>query len=173
MSLADMNICFKDYPTERLLISSIRSRLTPEENQLREAILDDIIKTGKPSPVSKLQMKGICNLERVVKGLVEKKIIVLDAVNENINFAYPVSALPTAHRVTLADGRSFFAMCAVDALGATYTFDQDVRIKSQCAQCGEVVFIEIINKQISCLQPKSLYVLHADLSLSDNWACSC
>ena len=35
----------------------------------------------------------------------------------NINFIYPVSALPTAHRVSLAGGREFWAMCAIDAIG--------------------------------------------------------
>lgn len=166
-------LSFKDYPSERLLISSISSRLNREETQVREAILADIIRQGKPCNAHQLQVDGIDDVPRVVNRLIAERIIVADDRAQNISFAYPVSALPTAHKVFLADGRSFHAMCALDAMGSTFTFKQNTSIKSQCAECGEAIFIEIIDKQITDLQPHSLHVLHADLSVSDNWAGGC
>lgn len=164
---------FKDYPTERLIIDSISSRLNPEEKQVRNAILADIIRQGKPCDVRQLIINGIDNLERIVDDLISERIVVADDETKNISYAYPVSAMPTNHKVALADGRSFNAMCALDAMGSAFTFKQDARITSQCAECGEAVFIEIKDKQITDLQPHTLHVLHADLLVSDNWAGSC
>jgi len=164
---------FKDYPTERLVINSISSRLDSAERQVREAILADIIRYGKPCDAQQLEINDIDNLDQIVNKLIADRIIVADEATNNISFAYPVSALPTAHKVEMVDGRSFHAMCALDAMGSAFTFKQDVRITSHCVECGDAVLIEIIDKKITDLQPHSLQLLHADLSVSDNWAGSC
>ncbi|MGL6201167.1 MAG: organomercurial lyase [Lachnospiraceae bacterium] len=39
---------------------------------------------------------------------------------------YPISAHQTIHQVILEDGRKLYAICAIDALGCTYTFGQDI-----------------------------------------------
>ena len=51
----------------------------------------------------------------------------------NINFIYPVSALPTAHRglVGLA-GRNSGPCVPLIAIGATFTFHEDTQIHSSC-----------------------------------------
>ncbi|MEQ8175971.1 MAG: MerB-like organometallic lyase SaoL [Syntrophomonadaceae bacterium] len=164
---------FKDYPAERLFLNSIRSRLTPAENRFRDAIMDGIINTGQPFNPRNLVLQGISNPGALLDRLIAKRVVVMDADGACVQFVYPVSALPTPHRVTLANGCSFFSMCAIDALGSTFTFNQDVKIKSQCSACGETVFVEIVDGRFATLIPDSMHILHADLSVSDNWASSC
>jgi hypothetical protein len=51
--------------------------------------------------------------------LIEADLIQTDR-DDRLTVAYPFSAQPTRHRVTLDGGRSFHAMCAIDALGIPY-----------------------------------------------------
>lgn len=166
---------FKHYPLERLLIESIDSRLSLEEKTVRKWLLDYTIRMEKPflsgDPVLQTAFPDI-NIHDILNKLAEKNAVVRDEAG-SINFLYPVSALPTNHQVTLADGRQFFSMCAVDSMGTAFTFQQDVSINSQCTQCGESIHVEIEAFKISQLAPESLRVLHVDLKNSDNWAGSC
>jgi hypothetical protein len=165
---------FKRYPTERLLIDSIASRLTEPERALRRILMDRIIDSGG----SINELKAVSNDGQgseppaLLDRLVEKRAIVLDGGGQ-IQFSYPVSALPTNHKVQLQDGRSFSAMCAVDALGAAFTFEQDTTVTSQCSECGEPVLVRIQSGQITELSPETLHVLHVDLNRVEDWAASC
>ena len=91
----------------------------------------------------------------------------------NVPFIYPVSALPTHHRVTLADGRTFSAMCAIDAMGATFTFGQDTVIHSKCSTCGEPVRLELRQGRIAQAAPADTHVLHMDLNQLTDWSAGC
>lgn len=57
--------------------------------------------------------------------------------------AYPFSVKPTRHRVTLRDGRSYHAMCAIDALGIPYMLDQPGEIQSQEPEGTELVRVAV------------------------------
>ncbi len=167
---------FKDYPAERLMIDSIRSRLDAGENALRDEIMNAIINSGGPVSVIDLQLNGEKpgqQRREQYAGLLAKKVIVLDGDEEHICFVYPVSALPTPHKVNLADGRSFYAMCAVDSLGAAFTFNQDTSVQSMCAECGAPVLAKVRDGKLQEVQPESLFVLHVDLSSANNWAGGC
>lgn len=50
--------------------------------------------------------------------LIEADLIQTDG--GRVTVAYPFSAQPTRHRVTMRDGRTYYAMCAFDALGIPY-----------------------------------------------------
>lgn len=166
---------FKNYPAERLIIDSISSKLSEPERYLRLFLMKQIIQSGAPVNVNSLNCyKELHHLDisAIIDNLISKKAIVQD-LEGNINFVYPVSALPTNHNVKLKDGRVFHAMCAVDAMGTAFTFKQDVKINSKCAYCGETVKIEIKDGKIVELHPASTHVLHVDLKNNDNWAGSC
>jgi hypothetical protein len=75
--------------------------------------------------------------------------------------------------VTLADGRSFRAMCAIDAMGAAFTFHQDITVESWCTKCSEPVTLAIRNGRLAEFTPLDLHVLHVDLNRTDNWSGSC
>ncbi len=165
---------FSSYPEERLRIESIASRLNEREIMVRDRLMTALITKGRPVGLSELAAEGLSfpDLSIITKKLEKKRAIVRDE-DENICFAYPVSALPTVHRVTLADGRVFHAMCAVDAMGAAFTFRQDVWIASSCSECRQSVAVEIRDRGLASFFPSELHVLHVDLNRNDNWAGNC
>lgn len=136
--------------------------------------MDFTLAHGAPFKISGEALEGVNqnDLRTLVASLVEKRAIVLDG-DHRVNFIYPVSALPTHHRVYLKDGRSFSAMCAIDAMGAAFTFKQDARIESKCSECGQKIFMAIKGESIASLYPETTHALHVDLNRSDNWAGSC
>ncbi|SFI01311.1 Alkylmercury lyase [Tindallia magadiensis] len=164
-----------DYPRQQLTLSSIHSKLLPEEQRLRMLIMNDIINHQKPvSFESLVSMKEMSPelLKKSWDGLIRKNAMVMNDQQE-ATFVYPVSALPTPHLVTLADKRQFSAMCGIDAIGAAFTFQQDTSISSQCSQCGEPISLEVNDKQLINVHPANAYVLHVDLNQIDDWAASC
>ena len=166
---------FRRYPSERLWIDSIRSRLSDTEQFVRMRIMDWIIAAGSPvGPISlwsPAELKGL-ETAAVVQNLISKHVIVANEKAE-IVFAYPVSAFPTNHKVRLSDGKVFFAMCAVDALGAAFTFNQDSTVDSVCSRCGKPVHAGVRSGKISESTSQDIHVLHADLKINDNWAVTC
>lgn len=175
MTVLTRDIKLKNYPADRLIIKSISSRLTGEERLLRLHLLDRIIEKGGPVSISSLIRSAVplqIKTDSLIHSMVGKRVIVAEEAG-NINFAYPVSALATNHRVTLNDGRGFYAMCAVDAMGAAFTFKQDVRVDSVCSQCSQKISVVIIDEKIVNLHPESTHVMHVDLNNADNWAGSC
>ncbi|MCE5336264.1 MAG: alkylmercury lyase family protein [Desulfobacteraceae bacterium] len=165
---------FRFYPAERLEIESIASRLTPEENSLRRWLMEYTLRTGCPFNLSRNtpEHSGNGNIRNLAGRLIEKRAVVLDQ-EDNVNFIYPVSSLPTNHAVRLADGRSFHAMCAIDALGATFTFEQDTSIQSICSECGQPILVRVKGGRIAELSSPGTHVLHVDLNKVGNWATSC
>lgn len=162
-----------DYPIERLLVDSIRSRLTVEENLARDFIMEFIINFQQPCPlplaVSQLRLqKPELEWDKIITSLLDKRMVVCseDLLAE---FVYPVSAEPTSHEVTLKDGRHFYAMCAVDALGSAFTFHQDTQIRSVCAECGQPISIVINNGLLTSMAPTDPYVLYTDHGSAENW----
>ena len=89
---------------------------------------------------------------------------------ETSHVVHFLSDLATRHRVSLRDGRSFSAMCAIDSMGSAFTFEQDIEIESECSECGERIFVRIERGKLAEVTPSSLRVLHVDLKRFDNWA---
>lgn len=142
---------------------------TKKERMSRLFIIEKMIEEKgvlKLSKIAEISREMILNLE-------EKGSIVLDEEKQNILFTYPVSGISTIHQITLEDGRSFSAMCAIDSLGSTGTFHQDVKISSQCSQSGEPIEIEIIDGKLYGENLEDIYTIHVDLNKMNNWAASC
>ena len=53
----------------------------------------------------------------------------------------------------MADGREFTAMCAIDAMGAAFTFHQDTEVHSVCAMCEEPVYVKIVDGKLKIGYP--------------------
>ena len=157
-----------------LRIDSISSRLTDQEKVFRQWLMNYTIDHGGPNNINDLPPVAIQSLEahKLVEQLVKKRAAVVDEQG-NINFIYPVSALPTQHKVYLQDGRELFAMCAIDAMGVAFTFEQDTKIESKCCECGEDIFLQIKEGKIVELFPESTHALHVDLEKFDDWAGNC
>lgn len=131
-------------------IKNVHEKFTERENELRLTIINETVNNGRAFDLEEDKMEVLGKLQMDVKEykeicekLLEEDGMVLDGTK--VNFIYPVSALPTNHRVTLADGRTFTAMCAIDAIGAAFTFHQDTEVSSVSAVSGEPVFVKIID----------------------------
>ena len=85
-----------------------------------------------------------------------------------IAYLYPVSCVETVHRVKLADGREFCAMCALDTLGCAATFGMPVEIHSVTKDTQESVHAQITPNGINTINPPDLLV-----SYYDSWAEGC
>jgi hypothetical protein len=166
---------FRDYAEDQLRNPSLDSRCSPEERRARFSLIDAIMSRGGPVALdAAAESLGATEgkARHLVDSLVRKRLIVVNDA-QCIEFAYPVSALPTAHRVTLADGRHFHAMCAIDALGTAFTFRQDVTVLSSCHRCGLPVSVSVHDGRLSGVDPAGLHAVHADLNATDNWAGGC
>ena len=91
----------------------------------------------------------------------EQHALVLNLATVEIRMANPFSAVPTAYRVR-ADGRSWYANCAWDALGICAALHVDGRIETSCPDCGETLNLEVRDQQpddesllFHCLVPAS------------------
>lgn len=164
-----------EYPRDRLAIESIHSRLCMKERILRTSLMEYVLEHKKPCKLEEIDQNiniAKTDLDEVMEGLLDKKAIVVDD-EKKVNFIYPVSAFPTQHRVTLKDGRCLYAMCAIDAMGVAFTFQQDITIESQCSECGEKISLEIASGKIVKVLPEDTHVLHVDLNRIENWSGSC
>ncbi len=148
------------------------------QQKIRISIMDMIIDKGSSITlqeateyISKKLKTEKQYMKNTLQYFIDKNIMVVDG--DSINFIYPVSALPTNHKVTLRDNRSFSAMCAIDAIGTSCTFNQDVRINSICSATGKEIEIVIKNEKIEYVNNPNLRVLHINLDKHSNWAASC
>lgn len=169
---------YRYYSNEQLEIVSIDSKLSKKEKAIRRYLMNYVIDNGQAFNLNNLS-KIAEDLEMTrelandtLDSLIKKNGIVADD-DGNINFIYPVSALPTNHRVRLEDGREFTAMCAIDAMGSAFTFKQDVDVISNCSNCGSVIKVSIKNGQLYSYEPSGLHILHVNLNKNANWSGSC
>jgi hypothetical protein len=156
---------------DELRIESIASRLDETERDFRKKLMDVIISRGAAVNINAeapVELRG-WSWREMIEALSEKKAAILGD-NGDVHFIYPVSALPTCHQVTLADGRRFSAMCAIDAIGSAFTFEQDVQVRSKCHTCNGPVEVEVRDGDIGRHEPEGIRILHVDLSKFDVWA---
>ena len=161
---------FRHHPAKRYEIDSIASRLTEAESAVRTLLMESTIERGEPVALRTLTREGVLQLdaEPLIERLIEKRAVVQDQEG-HLSFIFPVSALPTRHRVSLRDGRRFFAMCAVDAMGSAFAFEQDTLIESECSECGARIAVAIERGELARVEPAGLHVLHVDLEKVDDW----
>lgn len=150
---------------------------TKEDNILRKAIMNFVIDNKRPFHIEKdlglLEVDlNIESINKSLENLKENNGFVLNDNNEAI-FVYPVSALPTNHLVTLEDGRKFNAMCAIDAMGTAFTFNQNIEVKSKCSNTNREISVEIVDGEIKNYSPSDLHVLHVDLNKYTDWGKNC
>lgn len=159
---------------------NLHAKFTDAQNEIRIAIMNFIIDNKRQfnlesdgfSALENINLSSNEDYSDIVAVLKEKDGLVPNSLGD-VNFIYPVSALPTHHRVTLADGREFTAMCAIDALGAAFTFEQDSEVHSKCSMCGKQVYVKIRDGKVGECSPEGLHALSFDLSGLVNWATSC
>jgi hypothetical protein len=89
---------------------------------------------------------GVDEIRTTWHRLHEAHALVLDISTGEIRMAHPFSAVRTAFRVH-ADGRWWFANCAWDAFGVCAALDTDGRIETTCADCGDLLACEVLDRR--------------------------
>lgn len=153
------------------------SNLNNLQQHIRMIILNMIIDKGSSVSYDEIRQKCIregidISLTNLTINKFEKEQYLVSE-DEMVLFMYPISSKKTNHRVKLADGREFYAMCAIDSLGSSITFDQDIEINSKCMVTQKEINIKIKNNKISYVNNKDIYVLHVNIDNYSNWASSC
>jgi hypothetical protein len=74
--------------------------------------------------------------------------LVLEPDAQTIRMLNPFSAVETPHRVE-ADGRSWWANCAWDALGIPAALHVDGHVESACPDCGERLELEVRDGELA------------------------
>jgi hypothetical protein len=155
-----------NFEIEDLVIPNINALLSHQELQAKLVLMDKIIEKGCPVEPAKL-------LEDEMIHALDAKGVIVHGKDGAVSVVYPVSALPTPHKVKLKDGRLFYAICAVDSLGSAFTFEQDIVVTSSCSHCQRPVSVTIENGEISTSDPGGICVTHTDLAGEVNWAGTC
>jgi hypothetical protein len=126
-----------------------RGRIAPAERGLRtvhQAVLRSFVQTGGPPDPPLLEDAAApFNAAQVLAELAQGDFLYLDDAGR-ITAAYPFSALPTAHRVQIADGANVYAMCAIDALGIAPMVGSKVVILSADPSTGQAITVTVDGK---------------------------
>jgi Alkylmercury lyase len=83
---------------------------------------------GGPPERDELSRLGVD--DDALSELVERDLVQLGP-DGRIATAYPFSTAPTRHRVRTEDGRAYWAMCAIDALGMPYLLHDAAEIRAR------------------------------------------
>ena len=165
------------YSVEDFYVDSIYSRMNREEERLRRFFMDYIIDNKCSFKLNNinnylgaLDIKE-SNVGEIIKNLRDKNGIYVE--DNEVAFVYPVSSKSTNHRVYLEDGRELYAMCAIDSIGCSFTFNKDVYIKSSCSHCGEKITISVKAGEIVDHSPEDIHILHVNTNKFKDWGKSC
>jgi hypothetical protein len=81
--------------------------------------------------------------QAALAALATADLVHLDPAAGRVGVAYPFSGAPTAHRVTLVDGPTVYAMCALDALGIPLMAGRSGQINSIDPTSGQPITVEV------------------------------
>jgi len=123
-----------------------RGRVAPVQGGLRavhQAVLRSFAAAGTAPSIADLARHAApFDVSQVLGELADGDFVHLDHAGQ-ITAAYPFSALPTRHRVRIADGAPVFAMCAVDALGISAMTGLPIVIESSDPITGEPIAVTV------------------------------
>ena len=160
---------------EKKDVLNIHKLLSSNERKLRSILLNRILQSSGPVPISEIVSQtddaGV-DVSKTIASIKEKGLIALQD-DGSVTGLYPFSAVPTRHKVQMENGRAVFAMCAIDSLGISYELEQDSVISSSCSHCHLPITIESADGEISLIEPASSRAIHVALGDYKDWASTC
>ncbi len=98
---------------------TVKNPSDPTARAIYEYILRTFAQTGRPPSVETivqaLNLPDMATGEHYLRDIETGGGIYRDSVTGKILSAYPFSATPTPHRITLSGDQDVYAMCAIDA----------------------------------------------------------
>ena len=132
---------------------------TPPEDTVRAAVLRRLLR-GEPVDPASVAAEAHVSLPTVAQALASLSasgaIYLADGA---VAAAYPLSAVPTEHRVRL-DGATVYACCAIDALAVPAMANRAGTIASRCAYCGTDITVALREDRLISSEPESPVVFH-------------
>jgi ketosteroid isomerase-like protein len=134
-------------------------RLSPDERKLYAWILRQFAEESAPSAddVRDEALRLDLDPEQARRKLASEDLIHFDNAGE-VTVAYPFSGRPTAHRVVI-DGRSVYAMCAIDALGIAPMLGQAIEITSRDPVTAHEINVSLKPDGTATWQPNEAVVV--------------
>ena len=128
---------------------ALRQRELPEEVAgLHRAILRLLYEKGRtPTREEARELLSGTGVDEAFVRLGDADLAVLSADRREVVGAYPMTTEKTPHRLLL-EGRSVYAMCAVDAVSVTPMFGGPVEIHSVCRVTGDRVLVRQRDREI-------------------------
>jgi len=135
-----------------------RAGLTAGPRAVYQAVLRAFAATGRPPEPAELadtaRRYGIA-AGQALAGLAAADVLGLDDEGR-IRMAYPFSATPTPHVVTITGGPRVHAMCAIDALGISPMLGADAAITSSDPLTGDPVTVTFSGDQARWNPPSAV-----------------
>lgn len=124
-------------------------RLSHPARVVHREILRGFAHTGRPPTPTDLQQAtttaGV-DLAAALDELVRMDLVV-PGPQGKVMAAYPFSATPTSHRLTLEGGTLVHAMCAIDALGVSAMLGEPVTVTSSEPGTDQPITVEVDGQQ--------------------------
>lgn len=121
------------------------------DRAVRTHVYAELVERGKAPAVADTARSLAVRADQVVAALdrlAAAHALYLTPGTGDVHFAAPFSAVPTQHTVR-ADGRSYFAPCAWDALGIPAALGMDAEIDSTCPDCGDAIALTVRDGSVS------------------------
>ena len=119
-----------------------------EVRRLTYALFVDLGRAPSAAEVAERAGSDARAIENAWRTLHDAHALVLNPATIEIRMANPLSAVPTAYRVS-ASGRWWYANCAWDALGICGALHVDGVIETSCPDCGEPLRIDVADEKPS------------------------
>jgi hypothetical protein len=115
------------------------------DTQVKLVIYWNTAEQGQPPGIEEVAKHVGQPVEQVRESyqrLARNRLLVLEPDGETIRMAPPFSGVPTQHRVK-AQGVSYYANCAWDALGIPAALNRPAEVVSRCEQSKETLRLTI------------------------------
>lgn len=138
-------------PAPALNKARAAARLDDPARRVHRAILTAFAHHGQAP--TRAGLRGVAeaaggDLAVALRALTAADLIVVNHLGE-VGAAYPFSATPTPHRLTLAAGTTAYAMCAIDALGVSAMLGQPVTVTSAEPDTGARITIRMNGDRVA------------------------
>ena len=128
--------------------------------RVRLRIYEHFQEHARPPVVEELMTEfGLTRAETVgiLRDLASARHLALVNGTARVLMAFPYSAIATPFRVT-ADGTSYFANCAWDAIAFHEMLKTDVQVDSSCHHCATPIRIDLAGGQATLVDPAATLV---------------
>ena len=135
------------------------TRVSPAARTVHNAVLRAFAATGRSPDRAALRGDAVVDdADAALTELQQHDVIQLDE-DGRIWAAYPFSGRPTRHLVTIDDGPTVYAMCAIDALGMSAMLGRQITIRSVDPNNSRAVIVTVSEDRAAWVPSTTVVVI--------------